>query len=80
MNSEMAPSTVTAWSAISFGSMPMGRSAVTSRHQLLDVLAESKYVPALPHGDRKPDSRFAVDAKLGLWRVGIIAPYPGRYR
>ena len=33
------------------------------RHQLLDVPAEGKNVPALPHGDRKPDSRFAIHAK-----------------
>ena len=80
MNSEMAPSTVTAWSAMSFGSMPMGKSAVTVAISLLDVCAEGKNVTAVPHRDRKPDGRFAIYSKLRLRRVGIVTPYFARYR
>ncbi len=75
MNSEMAPSTVTAWSAMRFGSMPTGRVCGDPRHQLLDVCAESKNVTAIPHRDCKPDGRFAIYTKLRLRRVGIITPY-----
>ena len=59
----MALSTVTAWSATSFGSMPIGRSAVIRAIALLDVVAEREDVAAVAHGDGKADRRLAVDAK-----------------
>ena len=75
MNSAMALSTVTAWSATSFGSMPIGRSAVTRAIACLMFCAERKNVPAVAHGDGKPDGRLAIDPKLRLRRVGIAAPH-----
>ena len=77
MNSEIAPSTVTAWSATSFGSTPIGRSALISRHGVLDVLAERKDVAAVAHGDGKPDRGLAVDAEHRLRRIGKAAPDVG---
>ena len=51
MNSEMALSTVTAWSATSFGSMPIGRSAVTRAIVFLMFL---------PSARMSPPSRIAI--------------------
>lgn len=45
MNSEIAPSTVTAWSAMSFGSMPKGRSAVIFAIACLMFLPRARMSP-----------------------------------
>ena len=73
VNSLIARSTVTAWSATRTGSMPIGSSAWISAIACSMLLAERQDVAAVPHRDAEPDGGLAVDAEHRLRRVGIAA-------
>ncbi len=73
VKSLIARSTVTAWSATRFGSMPIGSSAWISAIACSRFSAERQDVAAFAHRDPEADRRLAVDAEHRLRRVDVAA-------